>query len=73
MLSTLSSVEVRYQTNFESFRQDDEKVVADIVDVASGQRSSIEAAYLIGCDGGRSTVRRQLGIQFEGVFAEGAT
>jgi 2-polyprenyl-6-methoxyphenol hydroxylase-like FAD-dependent oxidoreductase len=70
-VSTLPTVEVRYQTALESFRQDDEKVVADIVDVASGQRSSIEAAYLVGCDGGRSTVRRQLGIQFEGVFAEG--
>ena len=70
-VSTLPTVEVRYQTALESFRQDDEKVVADIVDVASGQRSSIAAAYLIGCDGGRSTVRRQLGIQFEGVFAEG--
>ena len=70
-VSTLPTVEVRYQTALESFRQDDEKVVADIVDVASGQHSSIEAAYLVGCDGGRSTVRRQLAIQFEGVFAEG--
>ena len=70
-VSTLPTVEVRYRTALESFRQDDEKVVADIVDVTSGQRSSIEAAYLVGCDGGRSTVRRQLGIQFEGVFAEG--
>ena len=70
-VSTLPTVEVRYQTALESFRQDDEKVVADIVDVASGQRSSIEAPYLVGCDGGRSTVRHQLGIQFEGVFAEG--
>jgi 2-polyprenyl-6-methoxyphenol hydroxylase-like FAD-dependent oxidoreductase len=70
-VSTLPTVEVRYQTAMEFFRQDDEKVMADIVDVPSGRRSSIEAAYLIGCDGGRSTVRRQLGIQFEGVFAEG--
>jgi 2-polyprenyl-6-methoxyphenol hydroxylase-like FAD-dependent oxidoreductase len=70
-VSTLPTVEVRYRTAMESFRQDDENVVADIVDVPSGRHSSIEAAYLIGCDGGRSTVRRQLGIQFEGVFAEG--
>ena len=70
-VSTLSGVDVLYQTALESFRQDDEKVVADIVDVPSGRRSSIEAAFLVACDGGRSTVRRQLGIQFEGVFAEG--
>ena len=70
-VSTLPTVEVRYQTALESFRQDDDKVVADIVDVPSGQRSGIEALFLVGCDGGRSVVRRQLGIQFEGVFAEG--
>jgi 2-polyprenyl-6-methoxyphenol hydroxylase-like FAD-dependent oxidoreductase len=70
-VSTLPTIEVRYRTTLESFRQNDEKVVADIVDATNGQRSSIEACYLIGCDGVRSTVRRQLGIQFEGVFAEG--
>jgi 2-polyprenyl-6-methoxyphenol hydroxylase-like FAD-dependent oxidoreductase len=70
-VSTLPTVEVRYRTALESFRQDNDTVVADIVDVESGQQSTIEAAYLVGCDGGRSAVRRQLGIQFEGVFAEG--
>jgi len=70
-VSTLPTVEVRYHTALESFRQDDENVVANIVDVPSSRCSSIEAAYLIGCDGGRSTIRRQLGTQFEGVFAEG--
>jgi 2-polyprenyl-6-methoxyphenol hydroxylase-like FAD-dependent oxidoreductase len=70
-VATLPTVEVRYQSALESFRQDDEKVVADIIDVPSGHRSSVEASYLVGCDGGRSGVRRQLAIQFEGVFAEG--
>jgi 2-polyprenyl-6-methoxyphenol hydroxylase-like FAD-dependent oxidoreductase len=70
-VSTLPTIEVRYRTALESFRQDNETVAADIVDVESGQQSTIEAAYLVGCDGGRSAVRRQLGIQFEGVFAEG--
>ena len=70
-VSTLPTVEVRYQTALESFHQDDQTVVADIVEAKSGQRSTVEADYLVGCDGGRSIVRRQLGIQFEGVFAEG--
>jgi 2-polyprenyl-6-methoxyphenol hydroxylase-like FAD-dependent oxidoreductase len=70
-VGTLPTVEVRYQTALESFRQADDNVVADIVDVPSGQRSRIVASFLVGCDGGRSVVRRQLGIQFEGVFAEG--
>ena len=70
-VATLPTVEVRYQSALESFRQDDEKVVADIIDAPSGHRSSVEASYLVGCDGGRSAVRRQLAIQFGGVFAEG--
>lgn len=70
-VSTLPTVEVRYQTALESFRQDDQRVVADIVEAKSGQRSTVAADSLVGCDGGRSIVRRQLGIQFEGVFAEG--
>src|SRR5580698_4340766 len=42
---------------------------ADRVDVAvetiSGSRT-VSGAYLIGCDGGRSTVRKALDIEFEG-------
>jgi 2-polyprenyl-6-methoxyphenol hydroxylase-like FAD-dependent oxidoreductase len=38
--------------------------------VAAGDREyRIEAAYLVGCDGGRSTVRRQAGIAFPGTAA----
>jgi 2-polyprenyl-6-methoxyphenol hydroxylase-like FAD-dependent oxidoreductase len=70
-VSTLPAVEVRYGTALESFQQDREKVTADIGDTQSGQRTSIEADYLVGCDGGRSTVRRQLGISMEGNFVEG--
>jgi 2-polyprenyl-6-methoxyphenol hydroxylase-like FAD-dependent oxidoreductase len=70
-VSTLGPVEVRYHTSLESFRQDREKVSAEIVDARTGQKSTIEADYLVGCDGGRSNVRRQLGIELQGVFAEG--
>jgi len=38
---------------------------ADAVTVAT-PRSTIEADYVIGADGGRSTVRKALGIEFEG-------
>jgi 2-polyprenyl-6-methoxyphenol hydroxylase-like FAD-dependent oxidoreductase len=70
-VSTLPRVEVRYRTSLESFRQDSEKVVADVADTQTGQRETIEADYVVGCDGGRSTVRQQLGIQLQGVFAQG--
>ena len=70
-VSTLPQVEVRYFTAFESFQQDGEKVTAKIVDVKSGREEFIEADYLVGCDGGRSNIRRALGIQYQGVFSQG--
>jgi len=70
-VATLSKVEVRYNTALESFQQDSQKVTSKIVDVKTGRNETIETDFLVGCDGGRSTVRHQLGIQFEGVFAEG--
>ncbi len=68
---SLPTVEIRYHTSLESFRQDDQRVVADVVDSQIGQHAEIEADYLIGCDGGRSTVRRQLGIELQGAFSQG--
>ncbi len=41
----------------------------DGVDVALSDGTALRAAYLVGCDGGRSTVRRAAGIAFEGVDA----
>jgi 2-polyprenyl-6-methoxyphenol hydroxylase-like FAD-dependent oxidoreductase len=70
-VSTLPTVEVRYQNSLESFRQDDQKVVADVVDTQSGKHTPIEADYLVGCDGGKSIARHRLGIQLQGVFAQG--
>ena len=34
-------------------------------------RGKIDADYVVGCDGGRSTVRKLLGVPFEGVTADG--
>lgn len=39
------------------------------VDVELADGTSLRAGYLIGCDGGRSTVRRCAGIEFPGVDA----
>ena len=62
---------MRYQTALESFQQDDQKVIADIVDNQNGRRETIEADYLVGCDGGRSNIRRALDIKYQGVFSQG--
>jgi 2-polyprenyl-6-methoxyphenol hydroxylase-like FAD-dependent oxidoreductase len=42
----------------------DEFVTAELVG-ADGGRRSVEARYLVGCDGAHSAVRRELGLRFE--------
>src|SRR6266508_4966335 len=70
-VATLPEVAVRYRTAFESFQQDEQKVTAKIVNVQTGKDETVETDYLVGCDGGRSNIRRALGIQYEGVFSQG--
>ncbi len=58
-----------------SARVDAVRACASAVDIevqtADGQLHSIQAEWLIACDGGRSTVREQLGLQLEGMQYEG--
>ena len=56
----LPSISVRYGCALESFLQDEDGVTAR---VSTGE---IRAKYLVGCDGGNSVVRKQLGIAMQG-------
>jgi len=60
------SIELRYQTELESFEQDADGVTAQLRD-ASGTLSTVHAQYLVGADGYSSSVRKQLGIEVRGV------
>ena len=60
----LPTVSVRYGCEFLSFRQDAGSVVARVE--SGGATSEIAAGYLVGCDGGASVVRKQLGIALQG-------
>ena len=64
-LSRYSSVELCYSHSLLDFEQSADGVVAS-VQLPDGTNTSIAADYLVGCDGGRSTVRRQLGIALQG-------
>lgn len=59
-------VKVFNRTVVESFEQNDDGVIAIARDLETGEIRRISSRYLIGCDGGRSTIRRALGIQLEG-------
>lgn len=67
----LPTVELRYDSALESFEQHEHGVLATIAHSGTGQKQSVEAEYLVGCDGGRSHVRRALQIKYEGVFSQG--
>jgi 2-polyprenyl-6-methoxyphenol hydroxylase-like FAD-dependent oxidoreductase len=57
--------DVRWQTELQSFSQDDESVTA-VIKNSSGETETIEAKFLVGCDGAKSPVRHGLGLKFEG-------
>ncbi len=61
-------VAVRYSQEVVGFTQDDEGV-----DVALADGSTIRTRYLVGCDGGRSAIRKGAGIDFPGAEATKST
>jgi 2-polyprenyl-6-methoxyphenol hydroxylase-like FAD-dependent oxidoreductase len=65
IVEKLSSVTVRFGCELISFEQDADAVSA-VVQPLRGAPYSVRASYLVGCDGGSSTVRKQLGIRLEG-------
>jgi 2-polyprenyl-6-methoxyphenol hydroxylase-like FAD-dependent oxidoreductase len=61
---TLPTVKLRFGTEFVSFEQDDGGVTTTVR--SGGKLEAIRASYLVGCDGGTSPVRKQLGIKLRG-------
>jgi 3-(3-hydroxy-phenyl)propionate hydroxylase len=60
-----SNIELRLNTEFVGFEQDADGVVARVINPA-GEAETIAGRYLVGAEGARSVVRKQLGIAFEG-------
>ncbi|GAB3561379.1 FAD-dependent oxidoreductase [Amycolatopsis endophytica] len=63
----LTGLTLERGTRLVSLRQCDDHVEA-VLETA-GERRTLRYAYVVGCDGAHSTVRRQLGIRYEGVDA----
>jgi 2-polyprenyl-6-methoxyphenol hydroxylase-like FAD-dependent oxidoreductase len=61
----LPTVTVLRSTTFLEFTEQSAGVQAT-VQGANGERSTLSAAYLVGCDGGASCVRKQLDIRLQG-------
>ena len=59
-------IRILSQTRIDSFAQTTDGVTAAAVDLTNGESFAIHCAYMIGCDGGRSEIRRQIGAKLEG-------
>jgi 3-(3-hydroxy-phenyl)propionate hydroxylase len=63
-LKKFPHAKVEFSARVTSLQQSSDGVEAE-VETFQGTRK-VKGAYLVGCDGGRSTVRKALGIEFEG-------
>ncbi len=61
--------EVLWKTEFESLSQNEAGTTAQVT-TDGGTSQNIEAKYLVGCDGPKSLVRRELGLEFQGSTLE---
>ena len=59
------------RTQVQSIDQDEAGTRASAVNLDTGETLSIEADYLIGCDGGRSMARKHIGAQLSGTAVVG--
>ncbi|MGE0804155.1 MAG: FAD-dependent monooxygenase [Burkholderiaceae bacterium] len=65
----LPKVDVQFRSNLVAVEQGQMETRAVIEDADSGARRTLRARYVVGCDGGRSTVRQLLGIAMSGLGA----
>ena len=61
-----TGVSILNRTEFTGFEQDDEGSIAQARDLESGEEIQVRAQYLVGCEGGRSIVRKAIGAQLVG-------
>lgn len=57
--------QVRWNTELTSFEQRDGMVIANMMN-AGGDPETVNAKYMVGCDGAKSLVRHNLGLEFSG-------
>jgi 2-polyprenyl-6-methoxyphenol hydroxylase-like FAD-dependent oxidoreductase len=62
----LPAVKLRFGWRVERFVEEEDGVAVEAVHVDDGTTRRFTAAYLAGCDGARSTIRKQLGYSFRG-------
>lgn len=64
--AALPGVALLNRTQVTSFQQHAGSVEATLLDLETGQERRLRCRYLVGCDGGSSGVRKQIGAKLEG-------
>jgi len=59
------------RTRIDEFVQDEQGVTAQAVDLESDRRFTVRSQYMIGCDGGKSAVRKAIGAKLSGTAVVG--
>ena len=62
----MAGVQILNRTRFDGFDEDGEAVTARAMALDGGEHVEVRARYLVGCDGGRSAVRRGIGASLQG-------
>ena len=62
----IPQIKLMHRAAFETFTQQDGRITGTVRDLASREKFDIDAAYLVGCDGGASTIRKAIGATFNG-------
>lgn len=64
--SEKNGVDLQFSTELVSFQQDSSGVTAIVRSTETGEKRIVHAKYMVACDGNRSPVRQQLGIDIQG-------
>ena len=65
-INAMTTVELRYDTEWVSSFQDESGVTSVLRDASTGVETTLRSAYLLGADGAGSVVRKSLGIEMIG-------
>lgn len=65
-LSSVPDVRLLRGHRVAGVRQVGDEVIASIVDEETGESDEVTASFVIGCDGGSSTIRKSIGSRLEG-------
>ncbi|HVV92612.1 MAG TPA: FAD-dependent monooxygenase [Hyphomicrobiales bacterium] len=69
-LRTRRCVDIRFGWRCDDWHETADGVEVEVVEVETGQRRTLACAYLAGCDGGQSAIRRKLDIHYGGDSVE---